>query len=56
MIGLAAFLIGALIGGLRARRAQGNRLDILQWATATGLFFWLLSYVFFVLAYQFGWV
>lgn len=56
MLGLAAFLIGAFIGGLRARRAQGNRLDILQWAVVTGIFFWLLALVLPILMMRFGWI
>ncbi|SIS70849.1 hypothetical protein SAMN05421759_102523 [Roseivivax lentus] len=33
MIVLASALIGALWGGLSARRRKGNRLDIAQYAT-----------------------
>lgn len=34
MIVLAAILIGAVIGDVRARAAQGNRKDRLQYAAA----------------------
>ena len=37
MIVIAAFLIGAAIGWVRATRLDGNRADKLQYAAAYGL-------------------
>ena len=39
MIVLTAILLGALLGDLRARRAQGNRKDRIQYALAHALAF-----------------
>lgn len=39
MIVIVAFLIGALWGGFLARRRDGNRLDIAQYAAAFGIAF-----------------
>ena len=39
MIVLLAALMGALIGGMTARRRRGNRLDIAQYAAGYALAF-----------------
>ena len=39
MIVILAFLIGALWGGFLARRRNGSRLDIAQYAVAFGIAF-----------------
>jgi hypothetical protein len=39
MIVIVAFLIGALWGGFLARRREGGRLDIAQYAVAFGIAF-----------------
>lgn len=39
MIVLTAILLGALLGDLRARRAEGNRKDRIQYALAHALAF-----------------
>ena len=39
MIVLVAALIGAVLGALTARRRNGNRLDMLQYATVYGILF-----------------
>lgn len=43
MIVLAAILIGAILGDLRARRAHGNRKDRLQYAAAHAIAFAVLA-------------
>ena len=43
MIVLAAILIGAVIGDLRARAAQGNRKDRLQYAAVHALVFAIVA-------------
>lgn len=43
MIVIAAALIGAAIGAQNARRRQGTRFDILQYAAAYGLAFAILG-------------
>jgi len=43
MIVLAAVLTGALWGAGVARRRQGNRLDIAQYAAAYGILFGLVG-------------
>ncbi|MEM6939311.1 MAG: apolipoprotein acyltransferase [Pseudomonadota bacterium] len=45
MIYTVMALIGAVIGGLTARRRKGNRLDIAQYATSFGIAFALLGLV-----------
>ncbi|EKE45126.1 hypothetical protein OCGS_0821 [Oceaniovalibus guishaninsula JLT2003] len=37
MIVLAGIVIGALWGALTARKRQGNRLDMAQWAAAAAI-------------------
>ncbi|MDH3264391.1 MAG: hypothetical protein OEM24_10365 [Paracoccaceae bacterium] len=39
MIVIVAFLLGVLWGGFLARRRQGSRLDIAQYAVAFGIAF-----------------
>ena len=39
MIVIASALLGIIIGTLRARRRNGNRMDILQWAAVHGMIF-----------------
>lgn len=43
MIVIVAMILGALLGDLRARRAQGNGKDRLQYAAAHALAFGLLG-------------
>lgn len=43
MIVLAGLLIGAVIGGLTAKRRGGKRLDILQYAAIYAIAFMLLG-------------
>jgi hypothetical protein len=43
MIVILAFLAGAVLGGLKARRRNGNRMDIAQYAVAFGLAFAILG-------------
>ena len=43
MIVIVSFLLGALWGGFLARRRNGNRLDIAQYAVAFGLAFAILG-------------
>ena len=40
---LAGLLIGAIFGGLMARRKGGNRLDVLQWAAVNAMIFGVLG-------------
>lgn len=43
MIVLAGILVGAVLGALRARARQGNRLDMLQYGTAYAIIFALIG-------------
>jgi hypothetical protein len=43
MIVIAGLLIGAVLGGLTAKRRGGKRLDILQYAAIYGIAFALLG-------------
>ena len=43
MIYIPAAIIGALVGGLTARKRGGNRLDIAQYAAGYGIVFALLG-------------
>ncbi|WP_339766403.1 apolipoprotein acyltransferase [uncultured Pseudosulfitobacter sp.] len=49
MIVIAGAIIGAIIGGLTARRRKGNRLDIAQYAAGYGIAFALVGLVLTVL-------
>ncbi|MCZ4263000.1 MULTISPECIES: hypothetical protein [Limimaricola] len=44
MLVLAGFVGGALWDGYLARRREGNRLDILQYATSFGIAFGLIAF------------
>jgi hypothetical protein len=46
---IAAALLGAIIGGLTARRRKGNRLDIAQYAAGYALAFAVLGMIIFVI-------
>ena len=43
MIVIVAIVLGALLGDLRARRAQGNRKDRLQYAAVHALVFAIVA-------------
>ncbi len=43
MIVIVAFLTGAVVGAMRAKRRQGNRLDMAQYAFIFGIIFALLG-------------
>ena len=45
MIVLAAAVLGALIGGLTARKRGGNRLDILQYAAGYAFAFIIVGLI-----------
>lgn len=45
MIVIAAVLIGAVLGGLTARRRKGNAADIAQYATGFAIAFALAGFV-----------
>ncbi|UOA27033.1 apolipoprotein acyltransferase [Pseudosulfitobacter sp. DSM 107133] len=49
MIVIATALIGAITGGLTARRRKGNRLDIAQYAAGYAIAFALVGLVVTVL-------
>ncbi|NNE53579.1 MAG: apolipoprotein acyltransferase [Sulfitobacter sp.] len=49
MIYIVFAIIGALIGGLTARRRNGNRLDIAQYAAGYAIAFALLGLIITVL-------
>ncbi|KRS10613.1 MAG: hypothetical protein RIE24_08275 [Silicimonas sp.] len=44
MLVLAGFVGGTIWGGYLARRRKGDRLDMLQYATSSGIVFGLLAY------------
>ena len=46
---IVAALIGAIVGGLTARRRKGNKLDIAQYAAGYGLAFAILGMIAFVI-------
>lgn len=43
MIIIAGIVCGAIIGGITAKRREGNRLDIAQYAAGYGIAFGLLA-------------
>jgi hypothetical protein len=43
MIIIAAFLLGATVGWVRAARRNGNRLDKLQYAAGHAIFFTIVG-------------
>ncbi len=43
MLVIAALVFGALVGGLRARKRGGNRLDIAQYAAVHAMVFALVA-------------
>ncbi|MDE3028580.1 MAG: apolipoprotein acyltransferase [Paracoccaceae bacterium] len=45
MIVYAALVVGALVGGLRARARKGNRLDIAQYAVVYAIMFGVIGMV-----------
>lgn len=49
MIVIAAAILGALIGGYTARKRNGNRLDILQYAAGYALAFVIVGMITTVL-------
>ena len=44
-LALIGALIGAAFGALRARKADGNRLDIIQYASVYGIAFALIGMI-----------
>jgi len=46
---LLAILIGAIFGGLRAKKRDGNRLDIAQYAAVHGLIAGVLALILMVI-------
>lgn len=49
MIVIACAFIGAIVGGLTARRRKGNRLDIAQYAAGYAIAFALVGLILTVL-------
>lgn len=49
MIIIGGLILGAIIGGLTARRRKGNRLDIAQYAAGYGLAFALVGLIITVM-------
>lgn len=49
MIVIIAALVGAVIGGFTARRRNGNKLDIAQYAAGYGLAFIVVSMIITVM-------
>lgn len=45
MIVIGGALLGAILGGLQARKREGNRLDIAQYATAYAIAFGLIGMI-----------
>jgi len=56
MLAIPGFLIGALVGWLRATRLGGTRADKLQYAVTHGLFFFLLALGISIWADWQGWL
>lgn len=54
MIALAGLILGALWGGLLARRRKGNRMDIAQYAAGYGILFGLIATFLMVLLTRMG--
>lgn len=44
-LALIGLIIGAFLGAYRARRANGNRLDQLQYAAVYGILFGVIGFV-----------
>ena len=45
MIVIVAAFIGAIVGGITAKRRSGNKLDIAQYATGFGMAFIVVSLI-----------
>ena len=45
MIVIIAAIVGAVLGGFTAKKRQGNRLDIVQYATVYAIAFALLGLI-----------
>lgn len=56
MVGLIAFLLGALWGAFVAKRRGGNRLDILQYAAVHGLILALLALLASMVVVRMDWI
>ena len=50
MIVIGTALLGAILGGLQARKRQGNRLDIAQYAASYAIAFGLIGMIITVFA------
>ena len=50
----AAIIVGALLGAWRARRRQGTRLDMLQWAAVHAILFGLAAVILTILIGRMG--
>jgi hypothetical protein len=56
MFAIPGFIIGAIIGWVRATRLGGATLDKLQYAAGHGIALFLIALVLTVLADWMGWV
>jgi hypothetical protein len=56
MIMFPALLLGVLIGGWRAYKKQGSKLDMLQYAAAHGIAFFIVGMFVSVAFDWLGWV
>ena len=52
MIVIGTALLGAILGGLQARKRQGNRLDIAQYAASYAIAFGLIGMIVTVFVHR----
>ena len=56
MLTLPGFIIGALVGWLRASRRKGSFADKLQWAAVHGIVCFLIALLVTIIAVRSGWM
>ena len=54
ILSLAGFILGAMLGAYRARKADGNRLDMLQYGAVYGIIFAVIGMILTVVILRNG--
>lgn len=56
MIMIPAFILGAIIGAMRAKNKQGSKLDMLQYGAAHAIIFFIIAMFMSITLGWLGWV
>jgi hypothetical protein len=56
MVAIISFVLGAVIGGLLARKRGGDLKDLLQYGAVYGIVFALLALVISIVVFRLGWI